>query len=148
VSADEAQAGTALGRVERIAQAILVLRGERVLLDEDVAELYGVKTKALNQAVGRNPERFPPDFAFRLTPTEWRGLRSQTVTSKGSGGRQYPPRAFTEQGVAMLSRVLRSPRAVAMNVEIMRAFVRLRRLLALSEDLATRLDELASRADR
>jgi len=133
--------------VERIAQAIHVVRGERVLLDEDLAELYGVETKALNRAVGRNAERFPPDFAFRLTREEWDHLKCQSGTSSQWGGRRKLPRAFTEQGVAMLSGVLRSPRAVAVNVEIMRTFVRLRRLLASHEDLAQRLDELAAETE-
>lgn len=99
------------------------------MLDEDLAQLYGVPTKALNQAVRRNAERFPNDFSFELTNQELRGLRSQTVTvnpSPGSGGRRTPTVAFTEQGVAMLSSVLKSPRAIAVNIEIMRAFVKLR----------------------
>jgi len=137
----------ALVPTERIVQAFLVLRGERVLLDEDLAEFYGVETRALNQAVTRNAGRFPDDFAFRLTPEEWDHLRSHPVISSRWGGRRYPPRAFTEQGVAMLSSVLRSEWAVAVNVGIMRAFVRQRRLLASNEDLAARLDELAARAD-
>ena len=131
--------------VERIADRILLVRGEKVLLDEDLAALYGVETKALNQVVGRNADRFPEDFAFRLSPEEWANLKSQSVTSSSWGGRRYPPRAFTEQGVAMLSSVLRSPRAVQVNVEIMRTFVRLRRLLASNEELAARLDDLERR---
>jgi hypothetical protein len=125
----------------------LLLRGEKVLLDADLANLYGVTTKALVQAVQRNKTRFPPDFAFRLTAQEFAALRSQTVTSKnpGRGGRRYPPYAFTEQGVAMLSSVLRSERAVVVNIEIMRAFVRLRRILAVNAELAGRLDEVEQR---
>jgi hypothetical protein len=118
------------------------------MLDEDLARLYDVHTKALNQAVRRNKDRFPKDFAFRLTEGEWEALRSQTVTSKERGGRRYPPYAFTEQGVAMLSSVLRSRRAVQVNVEIMRAFVRLRRILASHKDLATRLSEMERKYDR
>ena len=138
--------GVELVPVERIVRAVHVVRGERVLLDEDLAELYGVETKVLNKAVGRNLDRFPPDFAFRLTLEEWDALRFQSGTSnEGRGGRRYLPRAFTEQGVAMLSTVLRSKRAVAVNVEIMRTFVRLRRLLATHEDLAARLDDLEHR---
>ena len=117
------------------------------MLDEDLAELYQVETKALNQAVKRNIERFPKDFAFQLTKKEWDGLRSQTVTSKGRGGRKYHPYAFTEQGVAMLSSVLRSQRAVQVNIEIMRAFVRLRRMIASHEALARKLTEMERKYD-
>lgn len=116
------------------------------MLDLDLAELYGVKTKALNQAVSRNIDRFPDDFAFRLTAEEFGNLRSQFVTSN-RGGLRYPPRAFTEQGVAMLSGVLRSKRAVAVNVEIMRVFVKLRRMLASNSELAERLEELEKKYD-
>ena len=137
--------GPALVPVERIVRAVCVVRGDRVLLDEDLAELYGVETKALNQAVTRNKGRFPEDFAFRLTKAEWADLKSQSGTSSGWGGRRKRPRAFTEQGVAMLSGVLRSERAVTVNVEIMRAFVRMRRLVASHEDLAARVDELEQR---
>jgi len=134
---------------ERIARAILILRGQRVILDSDLATLYGVKTKALNQAVTRNIERFPSDFMFRLTEEEGALLRSQTVTIKPGRGehRKYLPYAFTEQGVAMLSSALRSPRAVQVNIEIMRAFVRLRELIATNRVLARRLDELEKRYD-
>lgn len=120
-----------------------------MLLDSDLASLYGVTTKGLNQAVRRNPERFPPDFMFQLTAEEARLLRSQTVTLKLGRGyhRKYRPYAFTEQGVAMLSSVLRSPRAVRVNVEIMRAFVRLRRLLESNAGLASKLDSLEARYD-
>ena len=132
---------------QQIENAILLLRGEKVLLDSDLARLYGVTTKALVQAVQRNLARFPDDFAFRLTAQEFTALRSQIVTSKnpGRGGRRYAPYAFTEQGVAMLSSVLRSERAVHVNIEIMRAFVRLRKILAANADLARRLDELERR---
>jgi hypothetical protein len=116
------------------------------MLDESLADLYGVDTKVLNQAVRRNRERFPEDFAFQLTAEEFDDLRSQVVTSRW-GGRRYPPNAFIEQGVAMLSSVLRSQRAVQVNIEIMRAFVRLRELLATHADLARRLDELEQRYD-
>ena len=127
---------------------ILVVRRERVMLDSDLARLYGVATGALNQAVKRNASRFPADFAFRLTPQEASGLKSQTVTSNERGGRRRSqPLAFTEQGVAMLSSVLHSPRAVAVNIEIMRVFVRLRRLAISRVDLARRLDELEARYD-
>ena len=114
---------------ERIEAGILLIRGQRVMLDSDLAELYGVPSKVMLQAVRRNAERFPDDFMFRLTRDEFRILRSQIVTSSW-GGRRYPPYAFTEQGVAMLSSVLNSPRAVQVNIEIMRTFVRLRALMA------------------
>jgi ORF6N domain len=136
-------AQTSSASVEHIARSILVLRGQRVLLDVELADLYGVATKALLQAVRRNRERFPEDFMIQLTDAEWIILRSQTVTSNAQhGGRRYPPYAFTEQGVAMLSSVLRSHRAIAVNVQIMRAFVRMRELLASNTALARKLDEL------
>ena len=122
------------------------------MLDADLAELYGVPTKALVQAVKRNPDRFPPDFMFMLTEQEHAILRSQIVTSSSSprswGGRRYAPYAFTEQGVAMLSSVLQSEQAVRVNVEIMRAFVRLRGLIRQDQELARRIDALESRYDR
>lgn len=134
---------TSLAPVEHITRSILVLRGQRVLLDAELAELYGVPTKALLQAVKRNRERFPDDFMIQLTAAEWTVLRSQTVTSSAQhGGRRHPPYAFTEQGVAMLSSVLRSRRAITVNVQIMRAFVRMRALLASNTALARKLDEL------
>jgi hypothetical protein len=141
---------------ERITRAILLVRGRRVLLDADLAALYGVETRALVQAVKRNVERFPADFMFQLTPGEAGDLRSQIVisssrshagTSKGHGGRRRPPYAFTEQGVAMLSSVLNSPRAIAVNIEIMRVFVRLRQLTASHAHLSRRLDQLERRYD-
>jgi len=132
---------------ERIERSILLVRGQKVMLDAELAALYGVETKVLNQAVARNLERFPDDFMFQLTAKEYRVLRSQSVTSSSWGGRRYRPRAFTEQGVAMLSSILRSQRAVAVNIEIMRAFVRLRELLSSNADLARRLDELEKKYD-
>lgn len=132
---------------ERIERSILVLRGHKVLLDADLANLYDVETKVLLQAVKRNPDRFPKDFMFQLTDQEFRNLRSQFVTSSW-GGRRYAPYVFTEQGVAMLSSVLNSPRAIAVNIEIMRAFVRLREMIAGNKELAKRLDELEARIDR
>ena len=131
----------ALVPVEFIAQSILLLRGQKVLLDADLAELYGVETKVLLQAVKRNRERFPEDFMFQLTADEFGILRSQFVTSRW-GGRRYAPYVFTEQGVAMLSSVLKSPRAIAVNIEVMRAFVRLREMLSSNKDLAAKLNEL------
>jgi hypothetical protein len=117
------------------------------MLDADLAVLYGVPTKVLLQAVRRNAERFPEDFMFELSNQELRDLRSQIVTSSW-GGRRTTPCAFTEQGVAMLSSVLRTPRAIAVNIEIMRAFVRLREIFAANAELAKRLDELEARIDK
>jgi hypothetical protein len=127
---------------------ILALRGQRVMLDADLAELYGVQTKVLVQAVKRNLERFPGDFMFQLSAEEFAALRSQTVTSNtGRGGRRTAPYAFTEQGVAMLSSVLSSERAVAVNIEIMRTFVRVRELAVTHQDLAKRLAELEKKTE-
>lgn len=135
---------TAVVPAERIAQAILILRGHRVLLDDTLAALYGVETRMLVQAVKRNLDRFPEDFLFQLEAAEIESLRSQSVISKPAsrGGRRYAPYAFTEQGVAMLSSILRSKQAVQVNIEIMRAFVRLRGLLITNRELAKKLDEL------
>jgi hypothetical protein len=131
----------------QIAAWIREVRGQRVLLDADLARLYGVPTKVMNQVVTRNAVRFPPDFAFRLTPEEVANLKSQFVTSSW-GGRRKAPRAFTEEGVAMLSGLLNSPTAVAVNVEIMRAFVRLRRIHGEHAELARRIDALEARYDK
>jgi ORF6N domain len=132
-----------------ITRAILVLRGHKILLDEDLAALYGVVTGVLVQAVKRNIARFPADFMFQLTAAEWTALRSQTVIAKpGRGGRRSAPYAFTEQGVAMLSSVLGSERAIAVNIEIMRAFVQLRGLLASNKELARRFDQLEARLNK
>jgi len=132
---------------QNIEQSIVLVRGEKVILDYVLAAMYGVTTKTLVQAVRRNPDRFPRDFMYQLSPQEVARLRSQIVTSKGRGGRRRRPYAFTEQGVAMLSSVLRSERAVVVNVEIMRAFVRLRRLLITHADLARKLEELEKKYD-
>ena len=141
---------------ERIERRILLIRGQKVMLDSDLAELYEVETKALNRAVRRNIERFPRDFMFELTAGEFESLRchfgtsnlrSQIVTSNRRGGRRYLPLAFTEQGVAMLSSVLRSERAVQVNIAIMRAFVKLREMLASNRDLARRLEEMEQKYD-
>lgn len=133
--------------VEGIEQAIRILRGHRVLLDADLAHLYGVEAKILNQAVRRNAARFPSDFMFQLTLEEAQSSRSQTVTLKRGANIKYLPYAFTEQGVAMLSSVLRSPRAVQVNIEIMRAFVRLRQMLQQNTDLARKLATLEKKYD-
>lgn len=133
--------------VDIVAKHILLVRGLKVMLDSDLAGLYGVKTKELNKAVQRNKTRFPEDFMFRLTAKELGRLRFQIGTSKGRGGRRYLPYVFTQEGVAMLSSVLRSQRAVRVNVQIMRAFVRLRDVLAVHKDLAHRLEVLEKRFD-
>ena len=135
-----------LAPVERIAQTILFIRDQKVMLDADLANLYGVDTKVFVQAVKRNMDRFPEDFMFQLTKQEYDNLRSQFVTSSW-GGRRYPPYAFTEQGVAMLSSVLRSERAIRVNIEIMRAFVQLRRMLGSHADLARKLSALEKKYD-
>lgn len=135
--------------LERINQSILILRGHKVLLDADLASMYGVATKVLLQAIKRKASRFPEDFMFRLTTAEWSALRSQIVTSSSEhGGRRYAPYAFTEQGVAMLSSVLNSERAVSVNIEIMRAFVRMREMLVSNKELARQLKELETRVNR
>lgn len=131
---------------DRILRLIMWIRGQKVILDVDIAALYGVPTKALIQAVKRNTSRFPADFMFRLNKRDVSNLRSQIVTSSW-GGRRSLPYAFTEQGVAMLSSVLRSRRAVRVNVEIMRAFVKLRRLLSEHQELARKIDALEQRYD-
>jgi hypothetical protein len=132
---------------ERIERAILLIRGQKVMLDADLAKLYGVPTGHLNRAVRRNQSRFPSDFMFQLTTEEYESLRCQFGILKRGQHSKYPPFAFTEQGVAMLSSVLRSPRAVLVNVEIMRAFVRLRQILAANTELARRLDALEKKYD-
>jgi len=151
----------ALIPAEQIQRRILVVREMRVMLDADLARFYGVTTANLNKAVARNLDRFPDDFAFHLTPTEAENLIFQSgissdqpagsrqvgQTSKGHGGRRKPPRVFTEQGVAMLASVLHSPRAVAMSVAIVRAFVQLRELLAGHRQLAVKLAELEHRLE-
>jgi hypothetical protein len=156
--------GTQLVAVEHVERAIVFLRGHRVLLDVDLADLYGVSARALNQAVKRNRDRFPGDFMFQLTPEEATRSRSQIVIlnvqkpvntgdkSPGRGGERgknvkYLPYAFTEQGVAMLSSVLRSPRAIRVNIEIVRAFVRLRQLLQSNAGLAQKLAALETHYD-
>ena len=127
--------------VEVVATKILLVRGKKVMLDRDLAELYGVKTKVLLQSVKRNAKRFPEDFMYLLTEQEVVNLRSQNVTSRW-GGRRYLPYVFTEQGVAMLSTVLNSERAIQVNIAIMRAFVKLRELLLTHKELAQKLEEL------
>ena len=145
---------------ENLAKLVFLIRGEKVLLDADLADLYGVATKVLNQAVKRNLDRFPADFMFQLTPDEWEGMRSQIVTSYPSNSPMKSqivtasrrkltaiPYAFTEQGVAMLSSVLRSQRAVEVNIAIMRTFVQLRRLMDSNRDLRLRIEAMETRYD-
>jgi hypothetical protein len=128
--------------VERIASRVYVIRGQNVMLDSDLAELYGVETGALVRAMKRNASRFPPDFSFQLSEKEEESLRCQIgISNEGRGGRRYLPYALTEQGVAMLSSVLRSDRASEVNVAIMRTFVRLRQMLGTNADLARKIAE-------
>lgn len=132
---------------ERIENKIYLLRGQKVMLDEDLAELYQASTKRLNEGVKRNFKRFPQDFMFQLTKKEVRILRSQIATSS-YGGRRYIPYAFTEQGVAMLSSVLNSERAIQVNIQIMRTFTRLRRIISSHRQLANKLKQLGKRIDK
>jgi hypothetical protein len=153
---------------ENVAQLVFFIRGEKVLLDADLAMLYGVEARSLNQAVARNRKRFPADFMFQLSTEEYENIRSQFVTTSaerklsssqsvmrsqivisntGRGGRRYLPYAFTEQGVAMLSSVLRSARAVEVNIAIMRTFVQLRRLMDTNRDLARKIEGLEKKYD-
>ena len=130
---------TPVGQIE---QSIMLIRGEKVIIDADLAGLYGVETKRLNERVRRNKERFPEDFLFQLTHNEAKVLRSQSATSKGRGGRRYAPYAFTEHGAIMAATVLNSPKAVQVSVYIVRAFVRLRRILSEHKTLAVKLDKV------
>lgn len=148
-----------IASVEQIESRIFVIRGQKVMLDADLAELYRVETKAFNQAVKRNLDRFPDDFMFQLSTEEFANLKSQFVISSlrsqfvtsnispGRGGRRHLPYAFTEQGVSMLSSVLRSTRAIQVNIEIMRAFVRLRQMLASNAELSRKLATLEKKYD-
>jgi hypothetical protein len=134
--------------IARPVQSIRWIRGQRVLFDFDLAALYGVQTKNLNKAVKRNVERFPADFMFQVTSEELRSLRFQIGTSKGRGGLSYRPYAFAEQGIAMLSSVLNSERAIKVNIAIMRAFVKLRQMLDVNRELARKFSELEWRVDK
>lgn len=133
---------------ERIEKAILLIRGHKVMLDADLAELYGVTTGNLNKAVTRNKDRFPDDFCFRLSKDEYDSLRFQFGILKRGQHSKYLPRAFTEQGIAMLSSVLRSKRAVLVNIEIMRAFVRYRQLLASQKGLMEKILAMEKKYDK
>ena len=130
--------------IKKVESIIFVIRGEKVILDRDISELYGIETKTLKRAVNRNIERFPEDFMFRLTREEYDSLRYHFGTSKGQGkgGTRYTPYAFTEQGIAMLSSILRSPSAIQVNIAIMRTFIKMRRILASNEEVAKGLREL------
>jgi len=132
---------------ERIEKAILLIRGQKVMLDSDLAALYGVETRVLKQAVRRNRKRFPSDFMFELTKEENRSLRSQNVILEPGRYSKYLPFAFTEQGVAMLSSILNSERAIEVNIAIMRVFVRLREMMATHKELAFKLIELEERLE-
>lgn len=133
--------------IQSIQKRIFEIRSERVMLDFDIAHLYEVETKVLNQAVKRNITRFPDDFMFQLTTAEWSALRSQLVTLEVGRGQftKYLPYAFTEQGVAMLSGVLRSEKAISMNIAIMRAFVAVRKVISLKGDLKKQVEEIRDR---
>lgn len=134
--------------LQNIEECIYLIRGQRVMLDADLAKLYCIATKRLNEQVRRNPKRFPEDFMFQLEAVEVENLRSQFATSRrGHGGRRYRPFAFTEQGVAMLSSVLNTERAIQVNVEIMRAFVHIRRMISVRAELAKEIQRLEKRYD-
>lgn len=135
--------------VDAIAGRILTLRGQRVIVDADLAVLYGVPTKRLNEQVKRNAERFPADFMFQLAPEEWEALRSQFATSNdpARGGRRYAPFVFTEHGAIMAATVLNSPRAVEVSIYVVRAFVRLREALATNREFAAKLDALEQKTE-
>ena len=128
--------------------AITRIRGHAVILDADLAALYGVTVKRLNQQMTRNRDRFPDDFCFQITETEWRALRLQNATSNGRGGRRYMPYAFTEHGAIMAATVLNSPQAVQMSLAVVRAFVKLRRLALSVEGLARKVDALEQKYDK
>ena len=134
-------------RVQRLAAAILFIRGQKVILDSDLAAIYGVSTAQLNQAVRRNRDRFPLDFAFKLSASEFKFLRSQFVISNGRGGRRYSPWVFTEHGALMLASVLNSPIAFEASIRVIRAFVHLREMLAGNKELAVKFAELERRLD-
>lgn len=135
-------------QLETIQTKIYEIRGQKVMLDSDLADLYDVETKNLNLAVKRNIKRFPPDFMFQLTKPEWDVLRLQIETSKGRGGTRYMPYALTEQGVAMLSGILNSDKAIETNIAIMRAFVFVRQYALTHKDLTEKLQELENKYDK
>src|SRR5690349_11795850 len=134
-------------RVQRLAAAILFIRGQKVILDSDLATIYGVSTAQLNQALQRNRERSPLDFAFKLSASEFKSLRSQFVISNGRGGRRYSPWVFTEHGALMLASVLNSPTAFEASIRVIRAFIQLREMLAGNKELAIKFAELERHLD-
>ncbi len=134
--------------IEIIEKKIYLIRNQKVMLSIDLAELYGVETRALNQAVKRNIERFPEDFMFQLDDNEFKNLKSQIVTSSWGGMRRANPYAFTEQGIAMLSSVLKSGRAIKVNIEIMRTFVKIRKIILQNKDLADKLAQLEIKTEK
>lgn len=139
---------TAIILAKRVGSKILVLRNQKVILDTDLAELYGVKVKHLNQQIKRNAHRFPPDFLFALTKAEFESLRSQIVTSNpGRGGRRYLPHAFTEHGAIMAATVLNSKRAIEMSIFVVRAFVQMRHMMAANQQVVSKLAELEARIE-
>jgi ORF6N domain-containing protein len=139
---------TAIVLAKRVSSKILILRNQKVILDTDLAELYGVPVKRLNEQLKRNPERFPPDFFFTLTPEEYDNLRSQDATSSSShGGRRYLPHAFTEHGAIMAASILNSTRAIEMSVFVVRAFVQMRQDMAVNQHVVAKLSELEARLD-
>ena len=139
---------TAIILAKRVGSKILVLRNQKVILDADLAELYGIQVKHLNQQIKRNAHRFPPDFLFALTKAEYEGLRSQTVTSNpGRGGRRYLPHAFTEHGAIMAATVLNSKRAIEMSIFVVRAFVQMRQATVFNQHIVSKLAELEARLD-
>jgi hypothetical protein len=137
-----------MGMIEKIEGVIYLIRGHKVMLDSDLAVLYGIPTFYLNQQVRRNIKRFPEDFMFQLKAEELERLRLQfAISNKGRGGRRYLPYVFTEQGVAMLSSVLNSPQSIQVNIQIMRTFVRLRQIMASNAELAKKIDDLENKYD-
>ena len=139
---------TAIVLAKRVGTKILVLRNQKVILDTDLADLYGVSVKRLNEQIKRNLKRFPPDFLFTLTSEEYQNLRSQNATSSPThGGRRYPPNAFTEHGAIMAATVLNSRRAVDMSIFVVRAFVQMRQTMAMNQHVVSKLAELEARLD-
>ena len=146
--ADKKMQETGLTEIDGIEEKIYLIRGQKVMLDSDLAEIYQVATRVLNQAVKRNLNRFPEDFIFQLTEEETKSLRSQSVTSnKSRGGRRYNPYVFTEHGAVMLASVLNSPTAIEASIKVVRAFIEMRSILALHQDLADRVKELERVSD-
>jgi hypothetical protein len=146
---DKTMNKTAIILTNRVSSKILILRNQRVILDTDLAELYGVSVKRLNEQIKRNPKRFPPDFLFTLTQAEYRNLKSQSATSSSShGGRRYLPHAFTEHGAIMAASVLNSKRAIDMSIFVVRAFVQMRQASLVKQQVVSKLSELEVRLDQ